>query len=217
MICSMLWTYQRNGIFQKHRMDACFNCGDSDHGVPKCPKPIDQARIDWAKSEFSHDGGGCGGRGGCDGQDGQGRGCGHESRRGRAVGDTIYNHGKWQTEAKANAVSIPCGIGRHKGKWSMMSNHVDGIPPILLNSTANMLQIWHIFSLPATHIFWTMSGKTPPERGCGAKAPAVAIPSVATAPSLLSSRMGPLIAQYKTWSDDSQFSFFLADFKRVLN
>jgi hypothetical protein len=26
-------------IPQKHRIDACFNCGDPDHGVPKCPNP----------------------------------------------------------------------------------------------------------------------------------------------------------------------------------
>jgi hypothetical protein len=32
-------------ILQKHRIDAYFNCGDPDHGVPKCPKPIDQNRI----------------------------------------------------------------------------------------------------------------------------------------------------------------------------
>ncbi len=44
----------------------CFNCGDSDHGVPKCPKPIDQNRIDKAKAEFSKNGGGRGGRGGRD-------------------------------------------------------------------------------------------------------------------------------------------------------
>jgi hypothetical protein len=30
---------------QKHRIDACFNCGDPDHVVPKCPKPINQSRI----------------------------------------------------------------------------------------------------------------------------------------------------------------------------
>ena len=30
---------------QKHRVDACFNCGDPDYGVPICPKPIDQNRI----------------------------------------------------------------------------------------------------------------------------------------------------------------------------
>jgi hypothetical protein len=29
-------------IPQKHHIDACFNCGDPDHGIPKCPKPIDQ-------------------------------------------------------------------------------------------------------------------------------------------------------------------------------
>jgi len=51
-------------IPQKHRVDACFNCGDSDHGVPKCPKPINQHWIDKAKAEFSKNGGGRGGRGG---------------------------------------------------------------------------------------------------------------------------------------------------------
>jgi len=50
-------------IPQKHRLDACFNCGDPDHGVPKCPKPIDQHRMDKAKAEFSKTGGGGGGRG----------------------------------------------------------------------------------------------------------------------------------------------------------
>ena len=38
-------------IPQKHWIDACFKCGDPDHGIPKCPKPIDQSRIDRAKSE----------------------------------------------------------------------------------------------------------------------------------------------------------------------
>ena len=55
----------------------CFNCGDPDHGVPKCPKPIDQNRIDKAKAEFSKNGGGRGGRGGRDsggGSAGRGRG-----------------------------------------------------------------------------------------------------------------------------------------------
>jgi hypothetical protein len=33
----------------------------------------------------------------------------------------------------------------------------------------------------------------------------------------LSSRVGPLIAQYKTNTEDGQFASFLADFERVLN
>ncbi len=51
-------------IPQKHWIDACFKCGDPDHGIPKCPKPIDQSRINRAKSEFSRSGDGRGGRGG---------------------------------------------------------------------------------------------------------------------------------------------------------
>jgi hypothetical protein len=77
------------------------------------------------------------------------------------------------------------------------------------------------FSLPATHVFWTKSGKSP-SVGAGpvaptAPAPAPATDSVVTANSLLSARVGPLIAQYKTASEDGQFSSFLADFERALN
>jgi len=57
-------------IPQKHRVNACFNCGDYDHGVPKCPKPINLNWIDKAKAEFSKNGGGRGGR--C-GRGGRGR------------------------------------------------------------------------------------------------------------------------------------------------
>jgi len=64
-------------IPQKHCVDACFNCSDPDHGVPKCPKPIDQNWINKANAEFSKNGGGRGGRGECDiggGSAGRGRG-----------------------------------------------------------------------------------------------------------------------------------------------
>jgi hypothetical protein len=40
-------------ILQKHRIDACFNCGDPDHGIPKCPKFINQSRIIRAKFKIS--------------------------------------------------------------------------------------------------------------------------------------------------------------------
>jgi hypothetical protein len=38
-----------------------------------------------------------------------------------------------------------------------------------------------------------------------------------TSGSSLSSRVGLLIAQYKTNTEDGQFASFLADFERVLN
>jgi hypothetical protein len=41
-----------------------------------------------------------------------------------------------------------------------------------------------------------MSSKSPSIMGCGDTPPEVAIPSVATATTSLSSRLGPLIAQY---------------------
>ncbi len=103
-------------IPQKHRIDACFNCGDPDHGIPKCPKPIDQSRIDKAKSEFSRSGGRHGYRGGGrNGCNGRRRGCG--SGRGCGDGNNAIPRGKWKSDAKAvNAVTTSGGIGKHKGK-----------------------------------------------------------------------------------------------------
>ncbi len=64
-------------IPQKHCTHAFFNCCDSDHGIPKCPKPIDQARIDKAKADFCRNRGVQGGGGGCfNGGHGQSRGHG---------------------------------------------------------------------------------------------------------------------------------------------
>jgi hypothetical protein len=76
------------------------------------------------------------------------------------------------------------------------------------------------FSLPATHLFWSKSGKNPPEGGGGggSTTPTAAITTTAasvTFGSSLSLCVGPLIAQYKTNTEDGQFASFLADFERV--
>ncbi len=106
-------------IPQKHRIDAYFNCSDPENGIPKCPKPINQSRIDRAKSEFSRSGGRRGGLGGRDGWDG--RGNGHGSGRGCGDGDKTNSHGKWKSNAKAvNAVTTSGGVRKCKCKWSMM-------------------------------------------------------------------------------------------------
>ncbi len=114
---SMEWN-----IPQKHHIDACFNCGDPDHGVPKFPKPIDQSRINRAKSKFSRSGGRRGGHdgpGGHDGWDGRGNGCG--SGHGCGDGINTKSRRKWKSNAKAvNAVTTFGGIRNHKGKWSMI-------------------------------------------------------------------------------------------------
>jgi hypothetical protein len=47
-------------------------------------------------------------------------------------------------------------------------------------------------------------------------APTSTVASI-TSDRLLSSRVGPLIAQYKTNTEDGQFASFLADFERALN
>jgi hypothetical protein len=73
------------------------------------------------------------------------------------------------------------------------------------------------FSLPTTHVYWTKSGKSPPTIGRGAPAPDLAVPPVASAASSISSRINPVITQYQTRTDDSEFNSFLADFQRALN
>ncbi len=76
-------------------------------------------------------------------------------------------------------------------------------------------------SFPAPHLFWSKSGKNPPEGGSGGSITPTAAPTT-TAASItsdrsLSSRIGPLIAQYKTNTKDGQFASFLAEFERALN
>jgi hypothetical protein len=95
-------------IPQKHCIDACFNCSDPDHGVPKCPKPIDQHWNDKAKAEFSKNGGGHGGRGG----HGSG-GCSAGQGRGDA-GNRTNTRGKWKgSDAKVSAaLTTTGGIGK---------------------------------------------------------------------------------------------------------
>ncbi len=174
-------------ILQKHHINACFNCSDPDHGIPKCPKPINQSRINKAKSKFSRSGGGNGYPGG-DHNGRNGRGCRCGSGRGPGDCDKANPRRKWKSNAKAvNAVTTSGGIGKHKGKWSMLckscgwnTTHTTGFHDSYAKDPA-------LFSLPATHLFWTKSSKSPSEKGGGASAPAVAIPSVVSAPSLLRS------------------------------
>ena len=89
----------------------------------------------------------------------------------------------------AKAVTTSGGVGQHKGKCA---NCEVRIPHIQKGSVTES----YIFPLSTTLLFWTMSSKSPSIMGCGDTPPAVAIPSVATATTSLSSRLGPLIAQY---------------------
>ena len=113
----------------------------------------------------------------------------------------------------STALTTNGGIGKHNGKWSMVckscgwnTTHTTG---------------YHDKWVAATHLFWSKSGKNPPEGGGGGST----IPTAAITPttasvssrSSLGSRVGPLIAQYKTNTEDGQFASFLADFEKVLN
>ena len=105
-------------IPQGHMTEACFNCGDPDHGVPKCPKPLDQARIDKNKAEFSRTSGGRGDRGG--------RNTGGRGGQGRSRGNgKTYNRGKWKGDEKATSAllstkgGVENGVGKFKGQWRL--------------------------------------------------------------------------------------------------
>jgi hypothetical protein len=89
---------------------------------------------------------------------------------------------------------------------------------LMMNSfTAPIRMILLLFHYLPPTVSWTKSGKSPPTIGQGASAPDVAIRPVASAASSLSSRIVPLITQYQTKTDDSEFTSFLADFQRALN
>jgi hypothetical protein len=172
-------------IPQKHRIDA----GDPDHGIPKYPKPINQSRIDRAKSKFSRSGGRCGGSGGRCGRDSQdghenGRGSGH----GCGDGDKTNSRRKWKSNAKAvNSVTTSGGVRKRKGKWSMICKSCGWNTTHTTRFHDSYVKDPALFSLPATNLFWTKSGKSLSKKGCGASAPTVAIPPVVSAASLLSS------------------------------
>ncbi len=139
---------------------------------------------------------------------------GHRQGCGHGNGGKSYTRGKWKGNDKATlAHSTVGGIGKHKGRWSMTyktcgwnTTHTSGFHKSWADDP-------RAFSLPATHIFWTKSGKKPPTKGGGGtNAPAAAAQTAATgsigsATSLLSACVGPLIAQYKRGSEDGQFAF----------
>jgi hypothetical protein len=145
---------ERN-IPQKHRFDACFNCGDPDHGIPTCLKPIYQNWIDKAKAKFSKNGGGCGGRGGRGGG-----GCSAGQGRGDA-GNQTNTCGKWKGDDAnvSTALTTNGGIGKHNGKWSMVckscgwnTTHTTGFHDKWVADPKS-------FSLPATHLSGPNQGR----------------------------------------------------------
>ena len=115
------------------------------------------------------------------------------------------------------------GIGKHKGKWSMTCKAWGWNTTHTLGFHTKWAKNPQTFSLPVIHVFWTKSGRQPPVGGgSGIIASATAALSAVTrsirsATSLLSARVGLIIAQYKTELEDGQFASFLNDFKRVLN
>jgi hypothetical protein len=153
-------------IPQARRTDAlvvpCFNCGDPKHGVPKCPKPLDQSRIDKAKSEFVKNGGG---RNECN----KGfRNFDSERRGGGAgtSGDKNYNRGKWKGDTKATNATIPdeSGVGFHNGQWCMMCKQCGWNKTHTSGYHASYVANPRSFSLPAHHTYWGKSVSGPPSK-----------------------------------------------------
>jgi hypothetical protein len=105
------------------------------------------------------------------------------------------------------------------GAW--FANCADGIPPILPDFTTNGSLIPSFFPFLPLIFSGPNQGKNPPEGdNGGSKTPTATITTTAasvTSDRTLSSRVGRLIAQYTTNTEDGQFVSFLADFKRALN
>jgi hypothetical protein len=104
------------------------------------------------------------------------------------------------------ALTTNGGIGKHNGKWSMVCKSCGWNTTHTTGFHGKWVADPKSFSLPATHLFWSKSGKNLPEGdGGGSKTPAATIKPTAasvTSDRTLSSRVGPLIAQYKTNTKD---------------
>jgi hypothetical protein len=121
----------------------------------------------------------------------------------------------------STALTTNGSIGKHNGKWSMVCKSCRWNTTHTTGYHGKWVADPKSCSLPATHLFWSKSGKTPPEGGnSGSLIPTLAATTTTasvTSVSLLSLHVGPLIAQYKTDTEDGQFASFLADFERALN
>jgi hypothetical protein len=119
------------------------------------------------------------------------------------------------------ALTTNGGIGKHTGKWSMVCKSCGWNTTHTTGFHDKRVADPYFFSLPATHLFWSKSGKNPPAGdGGGSTTPAATITTTAASVTFdrtLSLRIGPLIAQYKTDTKDGQFASFLADLERALN
>jgi hypothetical protein len=128
-------------IPQNHRINACFNCSDSDHGVPKCPKPINQSRIYKAKSKFSRSGGRSGGHGG-----GRMAAMAVDADMVQDVGmvmaikPTHVGSGKAMPRPWIQS-PLPVALENIRASGTWCASLVGGIPPILQDSTTPMPRI----------------------------------------------------------------------------
>ena len=113
-----------------------------------------------------------------------------DSGRGRGGNDKSYTRWKWNNDKRATNASVGTfgGVGKYKGKWSMMckscgwnTTHTTGFHQSYIENPSS-------FSLPATHVFWNKSGKTPPK----SLTLALTAQPVATSSNLLNSRVRPL-------------------------
>ena len=104
-------------------------------------------------------------------------------------GNQTNTRGKWKgNDAKVSAaLTTNSGIGKHNGKWSMVckscgwnTTHTTGFHDKWVADPKS-------FSLPAPHLFWSKSGKNPPEGGSGGSMTPTAAPT-STAASTTSDR-----------------------------
>ena len=201
-------------IPQGHRADAfgivCFNCDSPDHTSDKCPHPRNEANITKAKEACAKSigkGRSSGGRG-----HGRGRGDGHGGRG----GDQSNTPGKWGAIKGVAATpgtytSSGDGVKQRNGKWLMNCKSCEWNESHTSKYHGKWNQHQSTFSIPATHVFWSKSDKTP----FAEKGPTPAAGSASSGVS--KGQLSGLINQYKTETEDGAFSSFLSEFEGLLN
>lgn len=117
-------------IPQTHRIDVCFNCGDPDPGIPKCPTIHCSIKKNWQQQiQVLEECWRCL--------------CGLVAKMPIAmlvqdmavvmeIIPTLTGSGKEAMQNLQPRYPLQDGIGKHKGKWSMIwyENLAGGMPPI---------------------------------------------------------------------------------------
>ena len=103
------------------------------------------------------------------------------------------------------------GIEKRNGSWVMNCRSCGWNDTHTSGYHGEWTRTQATFQLPATHCYWTKSGKVPSTE----KAPAPAASGTTNA-GLPKGQLSGLISRYKTETDDGAFASFLSEFEGLL-